>query len=89
MNYGDNKLDVAVREHEREFISKLLDDDFCMTASVGYTEGDRVRITSGALVGLESQIKKINKHGRTAIIEAPLLGETRKITLMLEVFKKM
>lgn len=89
LHYGDNKMDIAMHDHERQSIERLLDDDFCIAASLGFYEGDQVRISSGALVGLESQIKKINKHNRTAIIEVPFLGETRMITLMLEVLEKV
>jgi transcriptional antiterminator NusG len=60
-----------------------------MTASIGFIEGDQVRVVSGSLVGMESQIKKINKHNRTAIIEVQFLGEIRKIVLMLEVLDKV
>jgi transcriptional antiterminator NusG len=89
LNYGDNKADIAVWDYERQSIERLLDDDFCMTASIGFIEGDQVRVVSGSLVGMESQIKKINKHNRTAIIEVQFLGEIRKIVLMLEVLDKV
>jgi len=89
LHYGDNKADIAMRDYERQSIERLLDEDFCMTSSIGFYEGDAVRVSSGVLVGMESQIKKINKHNRTAIIEVPFLGETRRITLMLELLEKV
>jgi transcriptional antiterminator NusG len=56
---------------------------------VGFCEGDKVRVTSGALVGLESLIKKVNRHKREAIVEMEMMGDVRRVKLMLEVVEKM
>ena len=65
LHYGDNKKDVVVRDAERVLWERLFDEDFCIKGSVGIIEGDIIRITSGALMGLEGRIKKINRHKRS------------------------
>ena len=88
LHYGDDKNDVVVREEERLHWERLFDEDFCVKGSVGLVVGDTVRITSGALMGLESRIKKINRHNREAIVEMKIMGAVRKVTLMLEIVEK-
>ena len=89
LHYGDDKNDVALREHERLHWERLLDANFCVTGSVGFTVGNVVRIISGALVGMESLIKKINRHKREAIIELEMMGAPREVKVMLEIIEKI
>ena len=86
--YGENRRDISMRESERVQIEPLLNRDYYMESSCGFIEGDRVKVTSGALMGLDSRIVKINKRKRTAVIDVSMLGDTRRITLMLEVLRK-
>lgn len=88
LHYGGNEKDVVVREKERLYWERLFDADFCVVGSVGFIEGDTIRITSGALVGLEGQIKKINRHKREAIVEMEMMGAKREVVLMLEIIEK-
>jgi transcriptional antiterminator NusG len=88
LHYGANKKDVVLREKERRYWERLFDDDFCITGSVGFFEGDKIVITSGALMGKEGSIKKINLHKRQALVELELMGAAREIRLMLEIIKK-
>jgi transcriptional antiterminator NusG len=88
LHYGDDKNDVVVREEERLHWERLFDEDFCVKGSVGLVVGDTVRVTSGALMGLESRIKKINRHNREAIVEMKIMGAVREVTLMLEIVEK-
>ena len=89
LHYGDDKNDVVVHENEHHHLESMLDDEFCITGSTGFIEGDMVRITSGALVGMESKIKKINRHKREAIIELEMMGAVREVRLMLEIVLKI
>jgi transcriptional antiterminator NusG len=66
----------------------MFDADFCIRGSVGFIEGDKVRVTSGALVGMECLIKKINRHKQIAIVELDMMGAVREVKLMLEVVEK-
>jgi transcriptional antiterminator NusG len=88
LHYGDDEKDVVVREEERLYWERLFDADFCVVGSVGFIAGDTIRVTSGALVGLEGQIKKINRHKREAIVEMEMMGARRDVTLMLEIVEK-
>ena len=88
LHYGDDKWDIEMRDYEKSQIEPLLNDEFYMESSLGFMEGDRVNIVSGSLMGMESQIIKINKRKRTAVISVYMLGNARQITLMLEVLKK-
>jgi transcriptional antiterminator NusG len=89
LHYGDNKKDVVLRDKERKYLECLFNSNFCVMGSVGFIEGDMIRVTSGALIGMESRIKKINRHKREAVVEFEMLGSLRKITLMLEVIEKI
>jgi len=89
LHYGDDKQDVAVREKERIYWERLFNADFCVTGSVGFIEGDTVRIISGPLTGMESRIRKINRHKREAVVEMEVMGSVRKVKLMLEIVKRV
>jgi len=88
LHYGNDKKDVVMREEERSYWERLFDENFCVVGSVGFIEGDTIHITSGALVGLEGQIKKINRHKRIAVVGMKMMGAVRDVSLMLEVIEK-
>ena len=88
LHYGDDKKDVVLRDEERLYWERLFDADFCVVGSVGFIVGDKIQITSGALVGLEGQIKKIDRHKRIAVVEMKMMGAVRDVSLMLEVIEK-
>ena len=72
--YGNDKQDMALRNDERVLMERLMNTEFCMNSSIGFMEGDCVKIVSGTLEGIESQIIKINKQKRTAVIEVDMFG---------------
>jgi len=74
LHYGDDEKDIVLRESERLYWERLFDTDFCTAGSIGFIEGDKIQVTSGALVGLECQIKKINRHKRIAVVEMDMMG---------------
>jgi transcriptional antiterminator NusG len=86
--YGDNKNDVALKERERLAWERMFDNDFCIRGSVGFIDGENIRITSGVLLGMECKIKKINRHKREALVELEMMGAVREVKLMLEVVEK-
>ena len=88
LHYGNDQKDVVVREEERSYWERLFDEDFCIGGSIGVIEGDFTRVTSGALMGMEGRIKRINRHKREAVVEISMMGSTREITLMLEIVEK-
>lgn len=86
--YYENKYDIRLREEEKLYLSKFIDSNYCIEHSVGYVEGDKIRVVSGILMGMESEIKKINRHKREAIIEIFIMGDNRRLSVALEVLEK-
>jgi transcriptional antiterminator NusG len=90
LHYGDNEKDVAMRNQERLHWERLFDSEFCIRGSVGFIKGDTIRITSGVLVGgMESRIKRIDRHKREAVVEMEVMGVVREVRIMLEVAVKV
>lgn len=73
---------------EIEFLKSFLNDDFLVDESIGIMEGDKVIVLDGPLVGLESYIRKIDRHKRLAWIEFNIFGEIRIISVPLEIISK-
>lgn len=78
----------ALYPHERAFIERFVNKERIIDSSVGFIEGERIRIIEGPLIGSESLIKKINRHKRTAMIEVSLFGEVQSIELSCEIIVK-
>ena len=78
-----------IKEEEQQVLLKLYNDAYCVEMSQGFIEGDRIIITEGSLIGLESYIKKINRHKMEALIELELMGDIRELTVGLEIVSKI
>jgi len=87
LHYGDNRKSVAIHEKERIFLEQLFNEDCCIVGSKGFIDDNGVRITEGPLVGLESQIRKIDRHQRRASLDAEFAGDMCEMRLVLEVKK--
>ena len=85
--YGTNKWDIAMRACERNCLDYLMDKAYNIGTSIGYEEGDYITIIEGPLVGLEGMIIRLDRHKRTAIIKANIMGDSREIKLPVELFK--
>ena len=88
VSYSD-KGDIAMRANEISSLKSLYEINYCIGNSVGYIEGDIVKVNSGPLVGKESIIRKINRHKREAIIEIEFMGYMRQINVGLEIIIKI
>lgn len=88
LRYGDSFV-YKLRDQEHTTIKALMNRNYCMEASIGIIIGDKVHITSGALVGFESIIKKINRHRREATIEIEMMGAMRQIVVGLDVIQRI
>lgn len=88
LNYGE-KFNITMREEEKLLLMSLLGNDFCIENSIGFSQGDIVKVVSGALIGMESRIKKINRHKREAIVEVEMMGSIRRVTVALEIVAKV
>jgi transcriptional antiterminator NusG len=80
---------MAVTDAERKALSELWQDERKIDVSEGFIEGDKVIIIAGPLKGHESDIKKIDRHHRTAIVEVELLGRACPLTVGLDIVRKV
>jgi len=86
---GTGKEIVPISREEELTLKRLSGDTETVPMSTGIIEGDRVIITEGNLKGLESSIRKIDRHKRKAWIEIDILGETRLVEAGLEIVRKI
>lgn len=56
--------------------------------SEGYMVGDQVVVTSGPLMGYESEIVKIDRHKRFAYLTFNILGREKNVKVGLEIVSK-
>lgn len=85
----DNEGTPALKEEEKALIERLIGRNRLMEHSIGYMEGDRVIVTEGPLQGLESKIIRMDRHKRRGQIEVNMLGQTVKLSVSLEIVKKI
>ena len=86
-DYEDNEI-YPISPEEEQFLKRLSGDGEEVDLSYGVIEGDAVRIISGGLMGLESVIRKIDRHKRVAYIEMRIFGEIKLLEVGLEVVEK-
>lgn len=84
---GDDICPVS--EEEVSFLTSVMNEDYVVEESVGFLIGDEVKIESGPLGGLEGKIQYINRHKREAVIGVDLFGRVSKMTVALEVVKRV
>jgi len=82
LKYADTG-EIAIRESEKRMLLRLCNNERCIESSTGIIEGDSVYIKEGPLKGLESIVKKIDRHKRRAFIELEFMGEVRQVSLAL------
>lgn len=51
-------------------------------------ENDRVQILAGPLMGMEGNIRRIDRHKRTAYLEIEMFGRTVEMKVGLEIIRK-
>ena len=80
---------MKLTDNEKRFLLGFCNDEYVSEESKGFIIGDKIIVTSGPLVGRESFIRKIDRHKRRAEIEAPFLGDIRRISVALEIISKV
>ncbi len=80
---------IPLSPSDERIVTEMSDEKHVLRASLGYIKGDKLIVTDGPLQGHEGSVVKIDRHKRTAVIEAEFLGEMRHITVGLEVVKKI
>ena len=80
---------IPVSPNEADKLYKLFGKDHVVEVSVGYIEGQQVRILEGPMEHFVGQIKKIDRHKRIAVLEMEFFGAIRQTTVGLEIIEKM
>lgn len=90
LRYGGSHLDTSfeMTSDECQFIKHLTGAERCVGISVGVIDKSILNIISGPLIGLESFVKKIDRHKRLAYVEINIHGEPRVVKFGLEVIRK-
>jgi len=73
---------------ERKFIEQYTNHERVIEPSIGFIQGDKVIITEGPLIGHESDIKRIDRHKRTAELELSMFGRSQTIHVSCEIISK-
>ena len=77
---------LAVKDEELGWIRKLTSGDSLLVAmSRGIKEGGKVTFTEGPLVGMESLVKKIDRHKRTVTLEIEMFGGIQRMVVSAEI----
>ena len=86
LGYGEEIVPISVKEEE--FLRRISNEDHTVGMSYGIQEGDRIIVKEGVLKGLESIIRKVDRHKRKAFIEVEILGDRRMVEIGLEIIRK-
>lgn len=93
LNYGGWQQ-VSMKYNERRLLESLWKEknengNECIKSSKAIIEGDNVIVTEGPLKGREFLLKRIKRHKMQAVIEVELFGESKEITVGLEIIQKI
>lgn len=86
---GDGLRPVALYPHEVEFLQKYTNENRVLEMSCGFLEGDRLVVTEGPLKDYQGKIVKIDRHKRVAVLEMEFFGRITRMTVGLEVVRKV
>lgn len=77
-----------LNDEEVAFLKSFGKEDHLVDMSVGYIEGDTIKVTRGPLRGKEAMIKKIDRHKRIAEIEVEFFNQVTTAKVGLEIISK-
>lgn len=86
---GTGREIVPLAEDEIDLLKKMGVSKRPLEISVGIMENDIVTVTEGPLTGMESCIRKIDRHKRKAWLEIGMFGRTIEMEAGLEILKKI
>lgn len=87
LKYDDNIS--ALTDKEQTYLKGLMNDDRTVSLSKGEIINGKVSIIEGPLMGYESEIKKIDRHNRRAILHVEINGNIVEVNVSLEIVKKI
>jgi len=79
---------VPLVQEEIDLLMKIGTDKQLVEISFGIIENDRVQILAGPLMGMEGNIRRIDRHKRTAYLEIEMFGRTVEMKVGLEIIRK-
>ena len=82
------RSDCPLVQEEVELLMRIGTDKQLVEMSSGIIENDRVRILSGPLMGMEGNIRRIDRHKRIAYLEIEMFGRTVEMKVGLEIIRK-
>lgn len=80
---------IPLNKEETQFLLRMGKEEQVVEMSTGIIENDKVKIQSGPLVGMEGDIKKVDRHKRKAILEIEMFGRTVEMQVGLEIVAKV
>lgn len=87
---GDGNINyLKLSGDEKRFLLSFCNNEYIVEDSKGFIVGDKVFVTSGPLKGMETAIKKINRHKKRAEIELMWFGDLRQVSVALEIVSKV
>lgn len=79
---------VPLVQEEIDLLMKIGTDKQLVEISFGIIENDRVQILAGPLMGMEGNIRRIDRHKRIAYLEIEMFGRTVEMKVGLEIIRK-
>ena len=76
---------TAIRPEEQEYLMRLGGKDHIIRHSEGFRVDDYVMITSGPFKGYNGEIRKLDRHHRSALVCMSLLGRDMEVKIDLEI----
>lgn len=77
-----------IAENQEKLVNGLRKVIGLTKISSGIIENDRVQILAGPLMGMEGNIRRIDRHKRTAYLEIEMFGRTVEMKVGLEIIRK-
>ena len=79
---------APIKEAEQSTLSSLLDSRYVVQKSFGDIIDGNLVVTKGPLKGKEDLVSKIDRHKRIATITLPLMEESQRMMVALEIINK-
>jgi transcriptional antiterminator NusG len=87
LRYGDEYEETALRDVERKALETLWGNGDCHIAmSFGTLQDKKLVVTKGPLMGMESNVRKIDRHCMTATVQLEMFGEIHMTVFGLAFF---
>ena len=80
-----NGVITHIRPEEQEYLMQLGGEEHIVSHSEGFRVEDYVVITSGPFKGYNGEIRKLDRHHRSAVICISLLGRDMEVKIDLEI----